>query len=476
MSDDLSNDKSGGGFDDWLDDDPGPATDPTAANAPDAGGPDDSLLAAESDVETAEVEVVSDDDDSDGESDVDTAEVEVVSDDDDSDDDTGELDLVAPPTGNAVEDETSNTGATTSPPLAATFGGLWSRSQTVEESVEDGGENEAAHGSFDVTEADYLQAATREHEDLAEMVALAEEEDTELAAVTATIPGLDVAPVGFEDVVEAEGHGKVRAMARGDLAARIVTAIVLVAALGASLLWKPALVVFVLAVFVLGAGEFYTALVRSGRKPIALFGFLGIIGASLGAFFFGAIWIPMAFIFATTMLLLYYAVVPGRVDPVGSLALTTGVMVWVGLGSFTMLIAASDDYAALVLGIVVTVAAMDIAQYFFGRLLGRHQLSPWVSPKKTVEGLVAGIIVALTVASLLHFIAPFELTSGLAIGLAVVVFAPLGDLAMSAAKRSLGLKDMGSVLPGHGGFLDRIDGLLFVIPVAWAIFLKAGLL
>ena len=119
---------------------------------------------------------------------------------------------------------------------------------------------------------------------------------------------------------------------------------------------------------------------------------------------------------------------------------------------------------------------MDVSQYFFGRALGRHPLAPWVSPKKTVEGLVAGVVVALTVGALLHFLKPFELTSGLAIGAAVAVFAPIGDLAMSAAKRSLGLKDMGSVLPGHGGFLDRIDGLLFVIPFAWGIFLWAGIL
>jgi len=177
-----------------------------------------------------------------------------------------------------------------------------------------------------------------------------------------------------------------------------------------------------------------------------------------------------------TALLLFYAVVPGRADPMSNLALTTIVMVWVGLGSFTMLIAKADSYRTLVLAVVVTVAAMDIAQYFFGRALGRHKLSPWVSPKKTVEGLVAGIIVAVTIGALLHFFPPFEMTSGLALGVAVAIFAPLGDLAMSAAKRSLGLKDMGSILPGHGGFLDRIDGLLFVIPVAWAIFVWAGIL
>jgi phosphatidate cytidylyltransferase len=150
--------------------------------------------------------------------------------------------------------------------------------------------------------------------------------------------------------------------------------------------------------------------------------------------------------------------------------------VWVGLGTYAILIAVSENYRPLVMAVVVTVAAMDIAQYFVGRALGRHQLSPWVSPKKTVEGLVGGMIVALTLGALLHFVEPFELTSGLAVGVAVAVLVPLGDLAMSAVKRSLDIKDMGSVLPGHGGFLDRIDGLIFVIPAAWAVFVWAGLL
>jgi phosphatidate cytidylyltransferase len=231
-----------------------------------------------------------------------------------------------------------------------------------------------------------------------------------------------------------------------------------------------------MAVFVLGAGEFYTALVRHDRKPIALFGFVGIVAACLGAFAWSAAAIPMAFVLAAVLLLLFYAVAPGRPDPMGNLALTTTVMIWAGLGSFAMLIAKSDDYQVLILGVVVTVAGADIAAYFVGRSIGRTHFAPWVSPKKTVEGLVAGVIVAIGIGAVLHFFPPFELTSGLAIGAAAAVLTPMGDLAMSAAKRMLGLKDMGSVLPGHGGFLDRIDGLLFAIPAAWAIFVWAGLL
>jgi phosphatidate cytidylyltransferase len=243
-----------------------------------------------------------------------------------------------------------------------------------------------------------------------------------------------------------------------------------------SLVYRPALVALATVVFIIGAGEFYTALRRSGRQPISLFGFLGILGASVGAFVWGAIAIPTSFLLVAALLLLFYAVVPGKPEPMANLALTVTVMMWAGLGTYAMMIIDSDDFRPLVIGVVSTVALMDIAQYFIGRGLGRHQLSPWVSPKKTVEGLVGGVIVALALGALLHFIPPYELTSGLAVGAAVAVLSPLGDLAMSAAKRALGIKDMGSILPGHGGFLDRIDGLLFVIPAVWAIFLWAGLI
>jgi CDP-diglyceride synthetase len=384
--------------------------------------------------------------------------------DDEEPDDTGELDVVTP-----EEDDFDD--------AVASEAGL--DAFTVEATTDDSGI--APDGDrpefFDLTNEDYLgAAATRDHEGLAAAIAQADSEDTVQVALSAPMAGLEESVVGFDDVVEAEGHGKVRARRSGDLVARVITGIVLIGAFALSLVWKPALVALALVVFIIGAGEFYTALSRSGRRPIALFGFLGILGATLGAFVWGAIAIPMSFFLVTTMMLLFYAVVPGREDPVGSLSLTIAIMVWVGLGAFAMLIAVADDYRPLVVGVVVTVAAMDMAQYFVGRSLGRHPLSPWVSPKKTVEGLVGGVIVAFAVGALLHFFPPFELTSGLAIGTAAAILVPMGDLAMSAAKRSLGLKDMGSILPGHGGFLDRIDGLLFMIPAAWAIFVWVGLL
>jgi len=530
MTDDRNNDGSGAGFDDWLDDEPGPVTDPykvLASEDPEeeiaewmenSQGTGDTSQAPLGDAlpavdaETAEIDVVDDetveidavtldeavDTDSFGDE---TAEIDAIVDDgvdsDEPADDTGELEVVTVSEGElapleedsdstdeleiVVDDsdeaktpsEVSPGGDDLSPPASIGFGELWGDETDGDT---DDSSSDPTPDLFDITQDNYLQASTKDHEGLAASIALAENEETEQAALAAPIPGLDATVVGFEDVVEAEGHGRVRARTSGDLAARVITAVVLIAALGASLFWQPALLVLAVAVFVLGAGEFYTALVRSGRKPIALFGFIGIIGASLGAFFSGALWIPLAFVLAVTLLLLFYAVVPGKIDPMANLALTITVMVWAGLGAYAMLIIRSDSYRTLIFGVVAAVAAMDIAQYFFGRALGRHKLSPWVSPKKTIEGLIAGVVVALTVGALLHFLKPFELTSGLAMGAAVAVFAPMGDLAMSAAKRSLNLKDMGSVLPGHGGFMDRIDGLLFVIPVAWAIFVWAGIL
>ncbi len=555
----ADNKSSGGGFDDWLGEEPGPDTDPYAALAEEVADDDAAEIsdwvseggAVEDPDETAEVAVVAleeqpepeledveeaavdetlteevpvERDDGGGDDIVtfepatsvefaefdggdraDTDEIPIVAAapvvdatvtnltevrgepfaiDDDEDDDTGELEVIdvdeaepAPdeafvdtgeldvvefePVDDAEHLENDPGSDPQSDETSDAFDVLW---------------DEDDDEPFDLSQGDYLHTATREHEGLAAAIAVANDEATEQVALSAPIPGLESTVVGFDDVVEAEGHGRVWASKSGDLVARATTGLILIAGLAAALIWRPAFVALATAVFVVGAGEFYTALARAGRKPVSIFGFVGIIAASLGAYAWGAIAIPAALTLATLVLLLYFAVVPTSRDPLESVSLTVTVMVWASLGSFALLIAASDDYRRLIGVVVVAVAAMDITQYFVGRALGRHKLSPWVSPNKTVEGLVGGVIVALGVGALLDFVDPFGLDTGLVLGATVAVLVPLGDLAMSAAKRTLALKDMGSILPGHGGFMDRIDGLLFAIPAAWAIFLWAGLL
>jgi phosphatidate cytidylyltransferase len=120
------------------------------------------------------------------------------------------------------------------------------------------------------------------------------------------------------------------------------------------------------------------------------------------------------------------------------------------------------------LGAMIAAVGYDIGGYAVGSRFGRHNLAPAVSPNKSWEGLIGGCVVAIGasagITSLIH---PWHLSTAVALGCIVAVVAPFGDLVESMIKRDLGVKDMGSLLPGHGGMLDRIDALLFVLPAAY---------
>ena len=121
--------------------------------------------------------------------------------------------------------------------------------------------------------------------------------------------------------------------------------------------------------------------------------------------------------------------------------------------------------------IAVTVSS-DIGGFFAGSYLGKHRLVPAISPHKTWEGLVGSALACLVAGGvLLPVLLPGHAWQGLLLGAAVVAVATLGDLVESMIKRDLGIKDMGTILPGHGGILDRIDALLLSAPVAWLLLL-----
>jgi phosphatidate cytidylyltransferase len=129
--------------------------------------------------------------------------------------------------------------------------------------------------------------------------------------------------------------------------------------------------------------------------------------------------------------------------------------------SFTMLLLRREDGAKWVIAFVTTVAMIDTAGYLVGRKLGRHKLAPGVSPKKTWEGLVASISAGTI--SAISFIVIFwglDWWIGLILAGVLLLAAVFGDLAESLIKRDLGVKDMSSLLPGHGGIMDRLDSIL----------------
>ena len=122
-------------------------------------------------------------------------------------------------------------------------------------------------------------------------------------------------------------------------------------------------------------------------------------------------------------------------------------------------------FAAVPLGIVLLIWANDTFAYFTGSLLGKHKMAPSISPKKTWEGFAGGMIAALTVAFLISLnFNIFNVVQWMVTGLLVSVFGSAGDFFESWLKRKAGVKDSGTLLPGHGGFLDRFDALIFCVP------------
>lgn len=128
--------------------------------------------------------------------------------------------------------------------------------------------------------------------------------------------------------------------------------------------------------------------------------------------------------------------------------------------------------AHLMIGIMILLWTNETGAYLTGKFFGKHKMIPSISPKKTWEGLFGGIAFTLLFAWFLHMAWPVVgLEHWLAIAVIVAVLSTLGDLLESALKRARGVKDAGDLLPGHGGILDRFDGLLLVAPGVWAYLL-----
>jgi phosphatidate cytidylyltransferase len=140
------------------------------------------------------------------------------------------------------------------------------------------------------------------------------------------------------------------------------------------------------------------------------------------------------------------------------------------MGVFVVLMLVEDDGPWRVVAFIVATVASDIGGYAAGVLFGRHPMAPTISPKKSWEGLAGSLVVGVAVSTALVVTAldgPWW--AGSLLGVAGVVFATLGDLSESLIKRDLGIKDMGDLLPGHGGIMDRLDSLIAVAPIAWLV-------
>ncbi|NLG20531.1 MAG: phosphatidate cytidylyltransferase [Actinomycetales bacterium] len=253
-----------------------------------------------------------------------------------------------------------------------------------------------------------------------------------------------------------------------NLPAAIAVGVVLGGAvIATALLWAPSFVALVTVAIVLASLEMVAAL-RAGRFNVPVVPV--IAGAAL---------LPIAYAWGSSMLILAYGLVclavliwravegPERAirDVAGGVFIVTYVPL---LASFAALMIAAPDGGERIIVFALVTTMSDTGGYAMGVLKGKHPMAPSISPKKSWEGFGGSVLFSVVAGAIsVPLLLGGHWWAGALLGLPVAVFATVGDLAESTIKRDLGIKDMGTLLPGHGGVMDRLDSLLVNAPLLW---------
>jgi phosphatidate cytidylyltransferase len=254
-----------------------------------------------------------------------------------------------------------------------------------------------------------------------------------------------------------------RRRARSDLGARIIAALPAIAF--AIFITAEGGLVFALGLFVVGMlcmAELYKLMGRA--HPVPLAGYMALLGLLVAAHFGDQFQILLVYVASVPLTFLFALANPHRENVAWGIAATLLGITWIGLAlSHAVLLRELPHGGALVVDVLIGTFVGDTCAYLGGRAWGQRPLAPRISPNKTVEGLVVGIVGG-TLAFWGFEVAYQQYTRGthaLIIGLAVALAAPLGDLFESLIKRDLDVKDSGTVFGPHGGALDRLDAVLF---------------
>jgi phosphatidate cytidylyltransferase len=276
--------------------------------------------------------------------------------------------------------------------------------------------------------------------------------------------------------VPAQTHGR----AGRNLPAAIAIGVGLGAYVVLSLLYlKPAFVVLVAVALVLASVELHEALKKQGMTSAIIPIAVGSVAISFGSFFagrqepvvFSTTSVLLASLALTVLASLIWRMPKGVAGFVSDAAASLLIIAYVPLlGSFAALMLAEGQGVARVVTFLLIVVMSDTGGYIAGVLFGKHPMAPKISPKKSWEG-VAGSLILSTAAGICMAILALDVPFwvGIILGVSLVAVGTCGDLIESMIKRDLGIKDMSSFLPGHGGVMDRLDSLLVAAPVAWLI-------
>ncbi len=337
-------------------------------------------------------------------------------------------------------------------------------------------DEESAGDLMEELGAEPYPAGEGEDEDV--FAAMAEEEPSRTIVVGAEGLG---GPSWQEPAAVEVGADLDRRGTERDMPAAFLTGIVLAGvALVALLIGEGVFAVVAALVALVAQGELYGVMAKHHRQPATAVGLVTGALVLAGAYYHGEAGLMSMLFLGVLATFLWYLTVPAphRKDLVGNIGLTMLGLVWIPALAGSLLIILTTFGTEVVLAVIALTFVFDTAAFLIGSVWGgsfvQRPLAPATSPKKSIEGLVGASLITVIVS--MAFVTSFvDVSEGIfagarvnaaLLGLVVSLAATFGDLAESLLKRDVGVKDMGSVLPGHGGVLDRIDSLLFVAPAA----------
>jgi phosphatidate cytidylyltransferase len=234
------------------------------------------------------------------------------------------------------------------------------------------------------------------------------------------------------------------------------------------------LTVLILVALGFASAEAFAGFRQVGAHPATILGIVAVVTLGIAVYNKGLVVVGAVSVLLIIFGFIWYMSAQRKIDVLDGIGATVFVYVWVGvLGSYAIAILSPHTYPdrngmAFLFGAVALTICNDVGALFAGRWFGTRPLNAALSPNKTIQGTVGGTVITLLAGLfLLPVMSPWTMTHGLEAAVALSVVVPLGDLFESMVKRSLGVKDLGRLLPGHGGLLDRIDGLLFALPTMY---------